>query len=248
MIRVLIILLLSATLCQASEPNPAMMLYRLLVWGWSMTWPLKGPTEDTQAAHALAEQAHDDMQAASNLINSINARIDTNQIATISFGWPLADRLPPHNRQNVMGEEPWRKTIWQDGEMYHAHYITFNAFVSTNPTVLSIEYSGLDNSGAIQRWNANVISNSYPNTESITVGTNTYNCYIFYNRVPAAITNAVIDWDNEVIFGAPEGSGRGFSIEGVFVIDDGDNLWVGINETNIVGSATNVWINGLEVE
>lgn len=247
--KALAILLLCVTACHASEPNPALKLYQFLVWGWTMAWPLKSATEDTQAAQALSQQAVDDMAATSNLVNAINARIETNQIATISFGWPLTDRRPQHDRQNVMGEEVWRDTLWIDGEMWHKHYIQFNAQVSTNPTVLSIEYSGLDVDGAtINRWNANVISNSYPSTVPVTVGTNDYNCYAFYNRVPVALTNSVIDWDNEVIFGAPDGLGRGFTIEGVFVIDDGNNIWIGVNETNIVGSVTNVWINGLEVQ
>lgn len=242
-------LLFVAALAPAGEPNPSLKLYQFLVWGWQQAWTLQPAHDAMSAADAQIAQAYADMLASSNTINQITAQIETNQIWTISFGWPLEDRLPQHDRQNVMGQEVWRNTLWQDGEMIHAHYITFNAQVSTNPTVLSIEYSGLADDGAtINRWNASVSSNSYPNTLPITVGTNAYDCYVFYNKVPIALTNCVIDWDNEVIFGAPEGSGRGFSIEGVFVIDDGNNIWVGVNETNIVNNVTNVWINGLEVE
>lgn len=245
--RILLAIMLIAVTVQANEITPGSQLFRFLLWGAHQLWDLQ-PTVDTLALTTTAlQQINEDHLATSNTVNTINAGLSTN-IWTVSFGWPMLDRTPVDDRQNVMGEEVWRDSIWIENELYHDHYIQFNAHVSTNPTVLSIEYSARADDGSIQCWQANVISNSYPATFPIQIGTNTYSCYMFRNKVPNAITNCVIDWDREVIFGAPEDSGRGFSIEGVFVVDRDGEIWVGRNYTNIINNVTNVVLNGLEIE
>ena len=66
--------------------------------------------------------------------------------------------------------------------------------------------------------------------------------------VPPALTNAVIGWDSEVVFGAPEGSERGFNIAGIFIVARDGNLWQGRTYTNYVFGATNIYINGLKID
>lgn len=245
--RILTIILFALPVC-AGEPNPTAKLFGLLLWGFWQVWPLTQTHQSiATATNAIATAAADHV-ATSNIVTQITSDINADQIWTISATWPMLDRTPVDDRQNVMGEEVWRDSVWIDGELWHDHYIAFNAQVSTNPTVLSIEYSARDDAGEVVRWNANISSNSYPATVPIIIGTNTYHCYMFRNRVPDAITNAVIDWDREVIFGAPDGSGRGFSIEGVFIVDRDGSIWVGRNYTNIVDSTTNIVINGLEID
>lgn len=245
--RILAVILFALPI-MASEPTPTAKLFSLLLWGFWQVWPLAQTHQSINIATNAIAAAEADHVATSNLVTAIDNTVSNDQIWTISVGWPMLDRTPVDDRQNVMGEEVWRDSIWIDGELWHDHYIQFNAQVSTNPTVLSIEYSARDDEGVVQRWNANISSNSYPATVPIVIGTNSYSCYMFRNKVPPAITNSVIDWDREVIFGAPEGSGRGFSIEGVFIVDRDGYVWIGRNYTNIIDSVTNIVINGLEIE
>jgi hypothetical protein len=241
--------LMATTHLKADENTPLVSLYRLLFWHASDIWALRQASEDISTATNSTVTAQNMIIEATNKLASITSQIETQEVWTLSFGWPMEDRTPPNERQNVLGECVWRSNVWVNGTLFHDHYVHFNELVSTNPAVLNIEYSKRLDDGSITRWTANVTTNSYPNTSVVDLEHGSYTCYWFRCQCPTALTNCVIDWDREVVFGAPLDTESGFNVMGVFLIDDeyGD-VWEGISYTNVVGSVTNLWLNGLKVE
>jgi len=233
----------------ASENTPIRSLFRLLFWHADDVWALTQTATDISTATNNTATAQNLIAQATNKLAAVSSQVSTQEVWTMSFGWPMADRTPPNPRQNVLGETVWRSNVWVNGTLFHDHYVHFNELVSTNPAVLNIQYTKRLDDGTLQRWLANVTTNSYPNTSVINLEHGSYTCYWFRCQCPVAITNSVIDWDREVAFGAPLGSDSGFNVMGVFLIDDqyGD-VWAGISLTNVVGSVTNIWLNGLKVE
>lgn len=228
--------------------SPVAKLYSAIFWHPETAWALAGPDADVRAAQASLGSASNDLAAASAALESVAAVVDTQSVWSVSCGWPMRDRTPEHATQNVLGENPWRSNVWINGELYHDHYVAFNASVGTNPAILSIDYTARQNDGSLARWLASVTTNSYPQKSVLHLEHGAYTCYWFRCKVPEAITNCVIDWDREVIFGAPTGTGRGFNIAGVFVVSKDGELWQGRTYTNVVDGATNVVINGIRVE
>jgi hypothetical protein len=233
----------------ASESTPIRSLFRLLFWHADDVWALTQVTADISSATNDTAVAQSLINSASNTLSTVASQVETQEVWTLSFGWPMEDRTPPNPRQNVLGECVWRSNVWVNGTLYHDHYIHFNELVSTNPAVLNIQYTKRLDDGTLQRWLANVSTNSYPNTSVINLEHGSYTCYLFRCQCPVAITNSVIDWDREVAFGAPLGSDSGFTVQGVFLIDEENgDTWEGISLTNVVNGVTNVWLNGLKVE
>jgi hypothetical protein len=228
------------TMTGGSKGPPAVnRIMRLLFWDHSLTWPLSGSARKT----AEAKVAN---QSAAAALATVEAQ--TNQVCTISFDWHAPDRLPYHERQNVMA---WTATVIPtniDGTLYEDHYVAFNSAASTNPAVILIEYAGRDEAGNIVRFSAPVITNSYPDTSVVNLQSGAHTCYWFRVEVPAAFTNSVRDWNGEALFGSPEGSGKGFDLLGTLVVDDGDSVWVGANTNMVIGAQTNIVRNGIITE
>ncbi|HPS07288.1 MAG TPA: hypothetical protein PLG22_07135 [Kiritimatiellia bacterium] len=228
--------------------TPVRRVLSFLFWDPGRPWQLAGTRAVLDGAEeAVTSTALPDLAAGSNTLDQVSSLVETQEIWTISSGWPMSDRIPYHEEQNVMGENPWRSNVWINGELYHDHYVAFNSMVGTNPAILSIDYTARADDGSVSRWLCDVVSNSYPQASVITLEHGSYTCYWFRCKVPAAITNCVMDWDREVVFGAPQGSGRGFNIAGVFVVSKDGQLWQGRTYTNIVNGVTNVVINGIKV-
>ena len=219
-------------------PSPITQVLRLLFWDHPMTWALSEATQKTQAAvaaNAITEAALSQVEAA------------TNEVWTLSFDWHAPDRLPYHERQNVLA---WTATVIPtniEGTLYEDHYVAFNAMASTNPAVILIEYAGKREDGSIERYSAPVVTNSYPDTSVVTLQSGAYTCYWFRVAVPAAFTNSVRDWNGEALFGSPEGSGRGFDLLGTLVVDDGNDIWVGATTNHVLGGVTNEFRNGINI-
>ena len=240
-------LLIFCTLSGGSKGVPPVAsLYRMLFWHGNDIWPLLTASEAVRDASQASSNAVAYASDATNTMQGTQSMVTTQQIWTVEFDWPMEDRTPPHDEQNVMACQPWRSNVWINGIMYHDHFIRFNAAVSTNPAIISIAYNGINQAtGEKIQLLADVVTNSYPNTFAITRPSGVHTCYMFRCAVPLALTNSVVGWDSEVVFGAPSGSGRGFNIAGLFVVSRDGNLWLGETCTNVVYGVTNVYINGL---
>jgi len=219
-------------------PGPIVRVLRLLFWDHPMTWALSEATQKTQAAqaaNAITEAALAEVEA------------ETNEVWTLSFDWHAPDRLPYHERQNVLA---WTATVVPtniDGVLYEDHYVAFNSTASTNPAVILIEYAGRREDGSIERYSAPVVTNSYPDTSVVTLQSGAYTCYWFRVAVPDAFTDSVRDWNGEALFGSPHGSGKGFDLLGTLVVDDGNDVWVGATTNAVLGGVTNEFRNGINI-
>jgi hypothetical protein len=219
-------------------PAPITQVLRLLFWDHPMTWALSEAAQKTQAAIAangITEAALAEVEAT------------TNEVWTLSFDWHAPNRLPYHERQNVLA---WTVTVAPtniDGVLYEDHFVSFNSSASTNPAVILIEYAGKDEAGNITRYSASVVTNSFPDTSVVTLQSGSYICYWFRCAVPLPFVNSVRDWNGEALFGSPHGSGKGFDLLGTLVIDDGNDVWVGATTNHVFGSVTNVFKNGINI-
>lgn len=219
-------------------PSPITRVLRLLFWDHSLTWPLTDAQLKTQAAAAANEvtrAALEEVEAA------------TNEVWTFSFDWHAPQRLPYHERQNVLA---WTAKVVPTniaGTLYEDHYVAFNSHASTNPAVILIEYAGRDDDGNVVRYSSDVVTNSYPSTSVVTLQSGSYTCYWFRCAVPLAFTNSVRDWNGEALFGSPAGSGKGFDLLGTLVVDDGNDIWVGATTNAVLGGVTNEFRNGINI-
>ena len=239
--KLLILFALAAiTITGADKGASVSQVFRLLFFDpLSDAWPLAEPERDVEEA----EQA---VVTATNLASQAKEVIDNNEIWTLSFDWHAPDRLPYHERQNVMG---WPAAVVPtniNDVLYEDHYVAFNSTASTNPAVILIEYAQTTPAGIV-RYSAEVVTNSYPDTAVVSLQSGSHTCYWFRVAVPVAFTNAVRDWNGEALFGSPSGSGRGFELQGTLVVDDGDDIWVGATTNIVFGAATNEFKNGINV-
>lgn len=228
------------------EPTALRTLYRQLFWHADDIWALKIASDAIAANNAAFTNVVALVGETTNTVAATESIVSSNIIWTAEFDWLMHDRVPPHDAQNVLSDEPWREDVWIDGIKYHDHYIRFNALVATNPAIISIAYNGVhQQTGERVQLLSDVTTNSYPIAFAITRPSGVYTCYMFRCPVPLALTNSVIGWDNEVVFGVPPGSTRGFNINGIFVIDRDGQLFIGRTYTNVVCGVTNVYINGV---
>jgi hypothetical protein len=229
---VILFALASFTLVGADKGAATAKIFKLLFFNpLSQVWPLVDATRDTADAEGAAAQAVD-------LTAQAQAVVASNDVWTLSFDWHAPQRLPYHERQNVLA---WTAAVVPTniaGTLYEDHYVAFNAAASTNPAVILIEYAQKTPAGVV-RYSADVVTNSYPDTSIVTLQSGSYTCYWFRCAVPVAFTNSVRDWNGEALFGSPAGSGKGFDLLGTLVIDDGNDIWIGATETNAVGTFKN---------
>lgn len=237
-----IMLLAACTLTGGSKESnqPVSRLFGLLFWHPGSPWQLAGPASDVAETAAALASAETDL-------SETLAVAESNDVFTLSFDWPAADRLPAHDRQNVLA---WTAKVAPTniaGVLYEDHFVAFNAMASTNPAVILIEYARTLDNGEVERFSATVITNSYPQTVPVALQSGTYNCYWFRCAVPAAYADSVRDWNGEALFGSPAGSGKGFDLLGTLVIDDGGDVWVGATTNLVLGVETNEFRNGINV-
>lgn len=238
--RIVVVLVFSGLAVQGSGKGPAVVrgVLRILFWDHPLTWPLSDAylkTQSAVAANQITESALEEVEAY------------TNGIVTLSFDWHAPNRLPYHERQNVLA---WTASVVPTniaGVLYEDHFVAFNAGASTNPAVILIEYAGRREDGSIERYSAPVVTNSYPDTSVVTLQSGAYTCYWFRVAVPAAFTNSVRDWNGEALFGSPAGSGKGFDLLGTLVVDDGNDVWVGATTNHVLGGVTNEFRNGINI-
>jgi len=220
--------------------TPVGRLFRLLFWQPEVAWVLEA--ESSQVASSSAAVA-----AAAAALDAVDAAPAADTIATLSFDWHADDRLPYHDRQNVLAWTAWVAPTNINGTLYEDHYVAFNGAASTNPAVILIEYARTLDDGSVERETARVVTNSYPQTSVVTLPSGVHTCYWFRCAVPTVYTNAVRDWNGEALFGAPVGSGYGFDLLGTLVVDDGDSVWAGASTNIVIGATTNRFANGINI-
>jgi hypothetical protein len=239
-VAILLVIVCTLTGGSKESQSPVSQLFRLLFWHPSSPWQLAVPASDVAASEAALESASADL--AETL-----AVVDSNEVVTLSFDWAAPARLPSHDRQNVIA---WTAKVAPTniaGTLYEDHYVAFNAMASTNPAVILIEYARTLDDGSVERFSANVTTNSFPQAYPVTLQSGIYTCYWFRCAVPILYTNAVRDWSGEALFGSPADSGKGFDLLGTLVIDDGGDVWVGATTNILFDATTNEFRNGINV-
>ena len=245
--RCILLLIISyCTMCTGKGPNPLAPLFRVLFWHGE-DWALLSSYNDVEGAKANNAATIQDVNTATNNAREAVAFVETNKVVTMSFDWHQPNRLPYHDMQNIMGFTTKVVATNIAGVLYEDHYVSFNEAASTNPAVIFIEYAATCEDGSVERYTAEVVTNSYPVMVPVTLQSGTYNCYWFRCPVPVAFTNSVRDWNGEALFGSPIGVGSGFDLLGIVVVDDGDNLWVGVSTNAVIGGATNHFENGINI-
>ncbi len=221
-----------------ARPAVVRGILRMLFWDHPLTWPLSDAylkTRSAVAANEITETALVEVEAV------------TNDVVAISFDWHAPDRLPYHERQNVLA---WTAAVVPtniDGTLYEDHFVAFNSQASTNPAVILIEYAKRHDDGTIERYSAQVVTNSYPDTSVVTLQSGAYTCYWFRVAVPIPFVDSLRDWNGEALFGSPHGSGKGFDLLGTLVVDDGNNIWVGATTNHVLGGVRNEFRNGINI-
>lgn len=231
----------------SKNDSPLGQIYRLLFWSGGQ-WMLQDADDHISEAVSANSEALGDVAAANSTSSNVTQWVQFNPEAVLSFDWHSPDRLPEHDRQNVLARTVWVTPTNIAGVLYEDHYVAFNAAASTNPAVILIEYAGRGNDGTVVREQAETVTNSYPNTVVLSLQSGSHTCYWFRCNVPVAFTNRLRDWNGEAIFGAPDGSGKGFDLLGTIVIDDGGDLWLGATTNMVIGSITNTVKNGIILE
>ena len=243
----LLIGILYMTSVTGKGPNPVASLFRVLFWH-GQDWSLASAFEDNTTSHQAVSTSTNAIKIATNSAASATSFVSTNNVVTLSFDWHSPNRLPYHDRQNVLARTVKVASTNIGGIMYEDHYVAFNEAATTNPAVILIEYSRTRDDGTVERYSSQTITNSYPVMVPINLQSGSHTCYWFRCEVPLAFTNAVRDWNGEALFGSPEGSGKGFDLLGTLLIDDGDNIWEGATTNMVVNGVTNAVKNGIILE
>jgi hypothetical protein len=230
------LLMVMCTLRGGSKGEPVTAsLFRMLFWhgqDWALALAFEANTDSREAVEASTNAIATATNAAAQAVSFV----ETNNVITYSFDWHSPNRLPYHDRQNVLGRTVWVQPTNILGVLHEDHYVAFNESATTNPAVILIEYARTLDDGTIERFSQPTLTNSYPVMVPITLQSGSHTCYWFRCEVPISCTNCVRDWNGEALFGSPEGSEKGFDLLGTLLIDDGDNIWEGMT-TNIIMSA-----------
>lgn len=234
------------TMCTGKGPNPLAPLFRVLFWHGE-DWAILSSYNDVEGAKASNAGILEAVNAATNTSKEAVDFVDTNNVVTMSFDWHQPNRLPFHDMQNIMGYTCKVVATNIAGVLCEDHYVSFNEVASTNPAVIFIEYAATCEDGSVERYTAEVVTNSYPVMVPVVLQSGTYNCYWFRCPVPVAFTNSVRDHNGEACFGSPRGVNSGFDLFGLVVVDSGDKLWVGVSTNIVIGGVTNQFENGINV-
>jgi hypothetical protein len=241
-------MVLMCTLSGGSKGEPPISsLFRILFWHGE-DYALASAYEYNSESQQAVNTSTNAITVATNTAADVTAYVGTNNVITYSFDWHSPNRLPYHDRQNVLGRTVWVQPTNILGVLYEDHYVAFNASATTNPAVILIEYSRTRDDGTVERYSAPTITNSYPVMVPVNLQSGSHTCYWFRCEVPLAFTNAVRDWNGEALFGSPDGSGKGFDLLGTLIIDDGDNIWEGATTNMVINGVTNAVRNGIILE
>jgi len=243
----LLMAVLYMTSVTGKGPNPVASLFRVLFWH-GQDWALASAFDDNSTSRQAVATSTNAIRIATNSAAAAACFVSTNNVVTLSFDWHSPNRLPYHDRQNVLARTVKVASTNIGGVMYEDHYVAFNESATTNPAVILIEYSRKGDDGTVERWSQPTITNSYPVMVPVNLQSGSHTCYWFRCEVPIAFTNAVRDWNGEALFGSPEGSGKGFDLLGTLLIDDGDNIWEGATTNMVVNGITNAVKNGIILE
>jgi len=227
--------------------NPAASLFRMLFWH-GQEWALMPAYQANTQAVSSVSIATNAIATATNVSAAVQSFVETNNTVVLSFDWHSPDRLPYHDRQNVLGRTVWVQPTNVNGKACEDHYVAFNEAATTNPAVILIEYARTRDDGTVERFSSETTTNSFPVLVPITLQSGTHTCYWFRCEIPIAFTNSVRDWNGEALFGSPTGSGKGFDLLGTLLIDDGDNIWEGATTNMVINGVTNAVKNGIILE
>lgn len=244
---VMMLFILYSSIVTGKGPNPLAPLFRVLFWHGD-DWALLPAYDANEQARTSVSVATNAIHSATNKAVDVMSFVQTNNVVTYSFDWHSPNRLPYHDRQNVLGRTVWVQPTNILGVLYEDHYVAFNEAATTNPAVILIEYARTLDNGTVERISSPTITNSYPLMVPVTLQSGTHTCYWFRCEVPIAYTNALRDWNGEALFGSPEDSGKGFDLIGTLVIDDGDNIWEGATTNMVINGVTNQVKNGIILE
>jgi hypothetical protein len=228
--------------------TPVASLFRMIFWPHGQDWALATAYAANSTSAQAVTTSTNAIAVATNTAAQATAYVASNNTVTLSFDWHSPNRLPYHDRQNVLGRTVMVAATNIGGTLYEDHYVAFNEIATTNPAVILIEYARKLDDGTVERYSARTITNSYPVMVPVNLQSGSHTCYWFRCEVPIAFTNAVRDWSGEVLFGAPQGSGKGFDLLGTMIVDDGDNVWEGATTNMVINGITNSVKNGLILE
>lgn len=242
------LLVFMCTLSGGSKGEPPITsLFRILFWHGE-DYALASAYEDNAESQQAVNTSTNAIHIATNTAAQVTSFVDSNNVVTYSFDWHSPNRLPYHDRQNVLARTVKVAVTNIGGIMYEDHYVAFNESATTNPAVILIEYARTLDNGTVDRYSSPTITNSYPVMYPIVVQSGTNWCYWYRCPVPLAFTNALRNSNGEALFGASAGSGKGFELLGILVVDDGDNIWEGATTNMVVNSKTNAVKNGIILE
>lgn len=249
-LRCLMCLLLICCALQGGSKgeSPVAGLYRLLFWASTDAWPLIAAYDYNQQSAASVSSATNSIRIATNTAAAVTAQVASNKVFTISQSWSSPNRLPWHERQNVLGRTVKVAATNINGVLCEDHYVAFNYAATTNPAVILIEYAQTLPDGTVERYSAPTLTNSYPNMYPVALQSGVHTCYWFRCEVPSVYTNSVRDHNGEALFGSPDGSGKGFDLLGTIVVDRGGVLWIGSTTNLVANGATNAIKNGILLE
>jgi len=245
--NIILCMFLFSLSASASEHTPIASLFRMLFWRGG-DWALMAAYDKNNASQQAVTTSSNAVITATNTAAEVESYVDTNNVVTFSFDWHSPNRLPYHERQNVLGRTVWVQPTNILGVVHEDHYVAFNESATTNPAVIMIEYARTLDNGTVERISSPTVTNSYPNMYPVTLQSGVHTCYWFRCAVPVAYTNSLRDWNGEALFGSPEGSGKGFDLLGTLLIDDGDNIWEGATTNMVFGAVTNQVKNGIVLE
>ena len=239
-IAAVLALMVFALIGQDKPPPIIRQLWRMMFWSADSVWQLQNQADKI----TVAEQ---DAEAAEILMAEIPEEIE--QPSYISFDWHAPNRMPWHERQNILGWTCQVVATNINGTLYEDHYVAFTGIAAEEPAVINIEYAAKLDDGTVVRETSATVTNNYPDTVTVSLQSGDYECYWFRCIVPERFANNgyVRDWNGEALFGSPIGSGKGFDLAGTLVIDDEGEVWLGKSGTFEIFGQTYTYTNGVNV-
>ena len=201
--------------------------------------------DDVQVTFAKVDQAQASMQA------SAAARAQVAQAATViavartnaacvtlDADWHYSQRDP--QPANILASVVWVNRTNINAVAYDDLFVEYSLPPSSSPAML-FEYAM--RLGTIER--VRPVTNSYPDTVTLTLASGAHECLWFRCQVPASMVRNVRTWETEARLGGPVGSETGFDISGLLLIDNGAGLWQGRTLSTQIGGEACEFVNGI---
>lgn len=202
--------------------------------------------EARDAADVMLDIVNDNAVVDATEINGSNAVATaaeaiagTNGFAVLSLtaDWPHSTREEP---ANIVISQIWVEPTNIVGELYEMRYLEFSAVPSESPSGV-VKFSD-------QRGNSVMVepvTNSYPDLIDIRTQSGIHSCYSFLVKVPEMFCDNLRTWEDDVKFGGPVGSGYGFEISGLIVVDLDGVYWRGLDADLTIGGELCEFDNGV---